>query len=80
MGVKNGSCRVRADGLPPDATGGWRVQFMLNGGLFSRSDAAAPYERVGDVATGPHVFTAVWTKTGSPTVTTPAVTFTCPQF
>lgn len=88
--VKNGACwpLVRSDsngdGIEdnntPDGAGGWSWQPFMDGVAWGRRVTSAPYQRQAQVATGSHSFTATWTKTGRPTVTTLAKTFTCNQF
>lgn len=81
LNVKNGSCRplARIEAGSPYPGGGGTVTFMRNGAIFGKPIKSAPYQFQGDVPTGTNVFTAVWTKTGQPNVTSQPFTFTCPQ-
>lgn len=80
--VKNGSCRPTVRPLgeqPPDTTGGWRVEFFMDGVRFGKVDATAPFQQTVEIPTGSHTFTATWTKSGRQPINVPAVVFVCPQ-
>jgi hypothetical protein len=60
--------------------GGWGVQFYADGVAFGTRDASTPYTRSKDLPLAAHVFHAVWSKGGVPSVTTGSVLYaaTCP--
>ena len=74
------TCTVVATApAPPDALGGWGIQFLLDGSNLGTRDTAAPYTRSrSSVTPGPHVVGGVWSKTGAPSVTLAAQTLACP--
>lgn len=71
------SCRVTLTAVPPDASGGWRVQFKRGTVNFGTADATAPFERTSSVSAGVHSLSAVWTKTGAAAVTYAPTTVNC---
>ena len=71
------SCRVTLTALPPDASGGWRVQFKRGTVSFGTVDSTAPFERTSSVSAGVHSLSAVWTKTGAAAVTYAPTTVNC---
>ena len=69
---------------PPDAQTGWGIQFRRHNSdgtftLIGSRDTTVPYQRRPSPALtlGSHTFSGVWTRTGSPSVTTPSITFVC---
>lgn len=70
-------CKVTVSAVPPTATG-WKAQFKRDGVNLGNADATAPYERSTTLAPGSYSFSVVWTKTGAPTVTSPATLRACP--
>lgn len=69
------TCVAVAADDPPDATGGWGVQFILDGTNLGTRDTTKPYTKSrSGVAIGAHTFAATWTKTGAtPVVRAPKV-------
>ena len=75
MAVRDCTITAASSG-PPDATGGWGVQFRRNllgfttlTNIGSR-DTTAPYQQVsGSVVPATYVVTGLWTKTGAVSVT-----------
>lgn len=67
-------CRLTVSAVPPDTTGGWRIQFQRNGINIGRVATATttpvPYQRSVLVALGTYRITGLWTKTGQPSKTT----------
>ncbi len=68
------TCTLDLEDVPPDALGGWKVQFYRNpgitqGGSFSTPDADGKYKRSATVPLGGYAPYAVWTKTGQAVVT-----------
>lgn len=70
-------CLFTAVDEPPDVSGGWRVQFLRDGAKFGTAYSSEPFTRTALLPTGSYSFTAVWTKTGSTTVTRPPVLVSC---
>jgi hypothetical protein len=71
--------QLKATDVPPDATGGWTVQFYRNPGIvLGIVDATSPHSRSAIVGAGTYRVTAVWTKAGHATVTRTPVVVTCP--
>jgi hypothetical protein len=69
------SCRFDVAGNPPDATGGWSVQFKRGDGLnVGQKDSTPPYARSVTLTAGVYAFYGVWTKSGQTPVTTPTNT------
>lgn len=68
------SCTVTQPALAtsPDGTTGWTMQLKRNGVNFGTADTTAPYgpRTYSSLPVGTWAITAVWTKTGQPTVTT----------
>jgi hypothetical protein len=71
------SCRVTLTAVPPDASGGWRVQFKRGTVNFGTVDSTVPFERTSSVSAGVHSLSAVWTKTEHATVTYLPTTVNC---
>jgi hypothetical protein len=71
------TCRVTLTANPPDALGGWRVQFKRGTVNFGTADASPPYERSSTVAAGSYQVSGVWTKSGQATQTTAALAVGC---
>jgi len=69
------TCVARAADDPPDTSGGWGVQFTLDGANLGTRATNAPFSRSrSGVAAGSHTFVATWTKSGAaPVVRTPKV-------
>lgn len=65
--------------VSPDGTSGWTRRLARNGSPFGPSDSTAPYAAVkySTLPLGVWQITAVWTKTGQPTVTTVLGTVEC---
>jgi hypothetical protein len=60
--VRPKSCDIRVTSTPPDATGGWGVQFTLNGSNMGSRDTSDPYQRdKSNVVTGT-IAAGVWSK------------------
>lgn len=85
--AQNAKCKfvLTASG-PPDATGGWGIQFRRVSSTGStlanigQRDATAPYTRTTtEYAPGTYLFNGLWTKTGVASVQTPTITLTCGQ-
>ena len=77
------TCSAKTSDVPPDATGGWGVQFQrrVSGSTTWSShgnrDTTAPYERTSTISAGTYEFRAIWSKTGQPSVTRALLTRTC---
>jgi hypothetical protein len=72
------TCKVTVSALPPDATGGWGVQFTLNGANLSTLDTSAPYTRTKSGVTDGSVIGGTWTKAGTLARTIAAQSVECP--
>jgi hypothetical protein len=72
------TCKVTVSALPPDATGGWGVQFTLNGANLSTLDTSAPYTRTKSGVTDGSVIGGTWTKAGALGRTIAAQSVECP--
>lgn len=71
------TCRPTVTAVPPDTTGGWKVQFRRGSTNFGTADATAPYERTSTVPTGTHLISGVWTKSGRPSQAAVAAKVEC---
>lgn len=74
------TCRLTMSAAKsPDGTSGWKVQFSRNPGVHQgRADSSAPYGPMGaNLDAGTYHLSAVWTKTGQPTITQDLGTVTC---
>ena len=60
------TCKITVTALPPDATGGWGVQFTLNGANLSTRDTSSPYTRTKSGVAMGSVIGGTWTKAGQP--------------
>lgn len=76
MTVRTCTLVLRADSTP-DGTTGWGVQFRRNGVNHGTRDASAPFTRSATVNAGTYAVSAIWTKTGQPTVTVDGGTVPC---
>jgi hypothetical protein len=76
MTVRTCTLVLRADSTP-DGTTGWGVQFRRNGVNHGTRDASAPFTRSATVNAGSYAVSAIWTKTGQPTVTVDGGTVIC---
>lgn len=61
----------------PDARTGWGVQFTRDGVNVGGRDTSAPYERTTTYLAGTHVWQAIWTKSGEPSITILVTTMGC---
>jgi hypothetical protein len=60
--VRPKSCDIRVTSTPPDNSGGWGVQFTLNGSNMGSRDTSDPYQRdKSNVVTGT-IAAGVWSK------------------
>ena len=75
--ITSASCKITATAQPPDATGGWRAQFKLNGNNMSTSDSTTPYSKTVNVPSGTYQLTVTWTKTGQTAKTSLPIPITC---
>lgn len=73
------SCAVVASAQPPDALGGWGVQFTIDGQNLGTRDVTPPYtrSRTSGVSPGAHSIGGTWTKTGQMPRQIEAVTVEC---
>jgi hypothetical protein len=71
-------CALRVAGMPPDGSGGWKMQVRLGNANAGTGDTSVPYQRDVMPPDGPWTIALRWTKTGGPTVTTASVKGNCP--
>lgn len=71
------SCRFTLTDIPPDTTGGWRLQFY-RGSTKVGNSMTSGWTANTTLGPGTYSFTGVWTKSGVPNVTHGPTSGTCP--
>jgi hypothetical protein len=76
------NCRLTVTGTPPDTQTGWVFQGLYGmtnpTSSLGSSDNTAPYTGTLLLARGSYKIASRWTRSGSPTITTPAQSVVCP--
>jgi hypothetical protein len=60
--VRPQACDIRVTSTPPDQTGGWGVQFTLDGKNMGTRDTSSPYQRDKSNVTTGTIVAGVWSK------------------
>lgn len=76
------TCTLTLASTPPSTLTGWGVQFQRRQGAgawvsHGARDTAAPFSRAAAVDAGPWDTRAIWTRSGTPSVTVPGAAVSC---